>query len=140
MSHEIFVQFNEEGEPERFLTHDQIAGLPRVVLCNVYTHEEDCDMQRVCHNNFAISKFAGQLIRQLGFRIPHPEFYPDEYAKFEKDWAEFTKHAKDHLRIIELLKRGFGCIYDILAPDKTGSIELLDGVADDLRDLGVLKR
>ena len=103
MSTECFIQFNEEGEPERFLTLEQAQNFPRGELCHVYTQDEYVDMMRVGNNNFQTAKFAGKLIRDLGFTIPHPEFYPDEYQKFGEDWTEFTKHAKDHRLIIELL-------------------------------------
>lgn len=139
MSTECLVQFDEEGKAIKILKREDIAGQPNVELCVVYTHEEDFINNRVQSNCSQVAQFAGKLIGDLGLRIPHPEFYPDEYAKFEKEWAEFTKHAKDHLRIIELLKRGFGCIYDILDSNQPVDTGPLDGVADDLRKLGVLK-
>jgi len=140
MSEEILVQFDKDNKPIRIVEFNTNLGIAEnVMLCVLYDHNEDVDNKRVGNNNFQTARFAGQLIRELGFTIPHPEFYPDEYTKFEEDWKEFTEFAKEHRRIIELLRRGFSCIYDILDPNKADSIELLDGVADDLKKLGVLK-
>ena len=128
MSTECFVQFNKEGEPKYILTHDQIKGQPRVELCHIYTHDDHCDMMRVGGNNETTARFAGKLIGDLGFRIPHPEFYPDEYEKFEEDWAEFIKTAKDHQMIIRLL---VGLIHSTLTDAR-------DEARTELKKLGVI--
>lgn len=145
MSTEVFIQFNEEGEPDHIIPHGMIIAQPRVELCHVYTQDEYIHMMRVGGNNEAVARFAGKLIGDLGFRIPHPEFYPDEYTKFEEDWKAFTEFAKNHKRIMELqdrqallLQERIDYLLDNEIPfDLEEWAKLLDGNIEDLRKLGV---
>ncbi len=142
MSIEIFVEFDGD-EPIKIIHHNDVND--KSILCTLYTHDENVHMLRVGTNNYHTARFAGKLIGELGFRIPHPEFYPDEYAKFEKDWAEFTKHAKDHPKIIEWFKRYSEMLArysDILLGSDSNEAECIsgfEGAREELKKLGVLK-
>ena len=142
MSKEVFVEFDGD-EPIKIIDYDKVDD--KSVLCTLYTHDENVHMLRVGTNNYHTARFAGKLIGDLGFRIPHPEFYPDEYSKFEKDWAEFTKHAKDHRKIMEHQDRQALLLQELIDHllDSTIDLEewsiLLDGNIEDLRKLGVYK-
>lgn len=143
---EILVQFDKDGKPIRFVEFNENLNFSEsVMLCALYTHDEDIHQKRVGNNNYQTARFAGQLIRELGFTIPHPEFYPDEYSKFEENWKEFTEFAKNHKRIMELQDRQALLLQEridhLMGADNPFHLEewsmLLDGNIEDLRKLGV---